>query len=102
MPPGSGGPYPVPSEDFFAPKRSNPSAPRQLRLHGPLQAILGNDVLTDSRVTIVPSSLGASDRFSLNVDASGLDGVAYTGYVDVVDAATGAAVNSVRVWVLVP
>jgi hypothetical protein len=91
--------------DLF--RTSDPLPPngseRVLRLGGALRALLGQHVLSPSTVTVRPPTLsGMKTEFRLEVDPTGKAGLAYTGSVEVVDAVTGAHLESVTVWIIVP
>ncbi len=94
---------PLESELF---RTSDPLPPdgseRVLRLGGALHALLGSDVLSPSTVTVRPSTLhGMETEFWLEVDATGKAGLTYTGSVEVVNATTGAHLESITVWIIV-
>lgn len=95
---------PLKSELFWtSPPLPPDGSERVLRLSGALRALLGQDVLSPSTVTVRPSTLhGMETQFRLEVDATGKAGVTYTGSVEVVNAATGARLESITVWIIVP
>jgi hypothetical protein len=94
---------PLQSEPFWtSPPQPPDGSERDLRLSGALHALLGNDLLSPSSITIVPSTLhGMETEFRLEADVTGRSGLTYTGSVDVVDTATGAKLESVIVWIIV-
>lgn len=75
----------------------------ELRLAGPLTSPYGG-LIDESRIELRPRSLDtAPGDFRLAVlDASGLEGSAYTGHVLVQNAATTVPVGRVDVYVIVP
>lgn len=95
-------PHAIHSETFSTVAGWKAGAKRNLKLRGPLTAILGPDSLPTSAITITPDVLDGNDEFALEVNATGHEGLTYIGWVDALDAATNAHLESIRVWVIVP
>lgn len=76
---------------------------RRLRVDGPLVALLGSDTLPASAVRFDRNPLPPGvTQFRLVVDATGHDGVTYTGAVSVLELTGPTPVQTIAVWISVP